>query len=103
MNPQAPKGGSLVVQLRHPHGNQSLYTFNTLNSFVLQGDGAAGIDSTFDSLMAETLDERNAFYGLVARAVRISADRLLYRFLLRPESTLSRRITPHSKGRRFFA
>jgi microcin C transport system substrate-binding protein len=86
VNPDAPKGGTLVMLPRRPHGNQNLNTFNTLNIFVLKGDGAVGVESTFDSLMVESLDERNSFYGLVARAVRISADRLTYRFLLRPEA-----------------
>jgi microcin C transport system substrate-binding protein len=86
VNPQAPKGGTIVLQLRQALGNQAFDTFNTLNIYVLKGDGAAGIPATFDSLMAGSGDEAGAMYGLLARAVRISADKLTYRFLLRPEA-----------------
>ena len=41
VNPKAPKGGTLTVQIKRASGNQSFDTFNTLNTFVLQGDGAA--------------------------------------------------------------
>ena len=86
VNPQAPKGGALVHQIKNTTGNQNFDTFDTLNIFVLRGDGAAGMDATFDSLMSGTGDEPDAMYGLLARAVRISADKLTYRFLLRPEA-----------------
>jgi microcin C transport system substrate-binding protein len=86
VNPQAPKGGTLAIQIKQTTGNQNFDTFNTLNVYVLKGDGAAGIPATFDSLMAGSSDEAGAMYGLVARAVRISPDKLVYRFLLRPEA-----------------
>jgi microcin C transport system substrate-binding protein len=86
VNPQAPKGGTIALQLRQAQGNQNFDTFNTLNVYVLKGDGAAGVPATFDSLMAGSGDEAGAMYGLLARAVRISADKLTYRFLLRPEA-----------------
>ncbi|MGO4707195.1 extracellular solute-binding protein [Microvirga sp. 2MCAF38] len=86
VNPAAPKGGTLAIQLKQGGGNQNFDTFNTLNIFVLKGDGAAGIGATFDSLMAGSGDEPDSVYGLVARAVRISKDKLTYRFLLRPEA-----------------
>ncbi|QFU17435.1 extracellular solute-binding protein [Microvirga thermotolerans] len=86
VNPAAPKGGTLAIQIRQGLGNQNFDTFNTLNVFVLKGDGAAGMTATFDSLMAASGDEPDAMYGLVARAVRVSEDKLAYRFLLRPEA-----------------
>jgi microcin C transport system substrate-binding protein len=86
VNPSAPKGGALAIQIKQTSGNQNFDTFNTLNIFVLQGDGAAGMGSTFDSLMAGSGDEPDALYGLIARNVRISDDKLTYRFLLRPEA-----------------
>jgi microcin C transport system substrate-binding protein len=86
VNPDAPKGGLLAVQLKQATGNQNFDTFNTLNPFVLKGDGAAGVDSIFDTLMAGNGDEAGSAYGLLARRVRWSADRLTYRFLLRPEA-----------------
>lgn len=86
VNPNAPKGGMLAIQIKQATGNQNFDTFNTLNIFVLRGDGAAGMGSTFDSLMAGSGDEPDALYGLVARSVRVSDDKLTYRFLLRPEA-----------------
>src|SRR5207249_10616768 len=55
--------------------NQNFLTFNSLNIFILKGDGAQGMELTFASLMARAFDEPDALYGLAARAVRISADR----------------------------
>lgn len=86
VNPAAPKGGSLVLQIRQASGNQNFDTFNTLNIYVLRGDGAAGMGSTFDTLMAGSGDEPNTMYGLVAKSVRISSDKLTYRFILRSEA-----------------
>jgi microcin C transport system substrate-binding protein len=86
VNPQAPKGGAFSHQISSTTGNQNFDTFNTLNIFVLRGDGAGGMGMTFDSLMARAADEPDSMYGLVARAVRWSEDGLTYRFLLRPEA-----------------
>ncbi|WP_054142382.1 extracellular solute-binding protein [Bosea sp. AAP35] len=86
VNPKAPKGGTLTIQIKRSSGNQSFDTFNTLNIFVLQGDGAAGMDSCFDSLMAGSGDEPGTLYGLLAKSVAVSADKLTFRFRLRPEA-----------------
>lgn len=85
-DPGAPKGGSFASQISSTVGNQNFDTFNTLNIYVLKGDGAAGMPLTFDALMSRALDEPDAMYGLVARSVRASADGLTYRFTLRPEA-----------------
>lgn len=86
VNPQAPKGGSITIQIKQAGGNQSFDTFNTLNTYVLQGDGAAGMDACFDSLMAGSADEPNTVYGLLAKSVAVSPDKLTYRFRMRPEA-----------------
>jgi microcin C transport system substrate-binding protein len=86
VNPKAPKGGVLRLQIKNSSGNQNFETFDTLHIYSFRGDGAAGMDATFDSLMAGSSDEPNSMYGLVARSVRISADKLVYRFMLRPEA-----------------
>jgi microcin C transport system substrate-binding protein len=86
VNPNAPKGGTLALQIKQSIGNQNFDTFNTLNIFVLQGDGAAGMTATFDTLMSGSGDEPDALYGLVAKSVRISDDKLTYRFIIRPEA-----------------
>ena len=86
VNPQAPRGGTLSLQIKNTSGNQNFETFDTLNIFVFKGDGAAGMDATFDTLMAGSGDEPTSMYGLVADRVRIAPDRLTYRFHLRPEA-----------------
>jgi len=89
VNPQAPKGGLLSLQITSTGGNQNFDTFDTLNIYSRKGDGAAGMSATFDSLMSGNGDEPDSVYGLLARGVRISADKLSYRFLMRPEARFS--------------
>ena len=86
INPAAPKGGtfSLIPSVRAY--NQSFFTFNSLNAFILKGEGAQGMDMTFVPLMARANDEPDAMYGLAAKSVQISADKLTYRFAMRPEA-----------------
>ena len=86
VDPHAPKGGEIRMQMTGASGNQNLYTFNTLNIFNQPGDGAAGVSASFDSLMTGSADEPDALYGLVARGVVVSPDKLTYRFLLRREA-----------------
>src|SRR2546422_2868093 len=84
VSPNAPKGGVFSHIGATRAFNQNFLTFNSLNSFILKGDGAQGMELTFASLMARAQDEPDALYGLAARAVQISPDGLTYRFLLRP-------------------
>jgi microcin C transport system substrate-binding protein len=86
VNPDAPKAGLLSLQITNTGGNQNFDTFDTLNMFSKKGDGAAGMTATFDNLMFASGDEPDSVYGLVARAVRYTQDKLTYRFLLRPEA-----------------
>jgi microcin C transport system substrate-binding protein len=84
VNPDAPKGGVFSQVGPTTLYNQNFRTFNTLNCFILKGDGAQGMELTFASLMAGAADEPDGMYGLAARAVQISPDGLTYRFLMRP-------------------
>lgn len=86
VNPNAPKGGffSLIPSVRAY--NQSFFTFNSLNAYVLKGEGAQGMDMTFATLMARANDEPDAIYGYAAKSVQISPDKLIYRFTMRPEA-----------------
>jgi microcin C transport system substrate-binding protein len=86
VNPAAPKGGlfSLIPSVRAY--NQSFFTFNSLNAYILKGEGAQGMDMTFAPLMARANDEPDAMYGLAAESVQISSDKLIYRFAIRPEA-----------------
>lgn len=86
VDPKAPKGGTFSQIGPTAAFNQSFQTFNSLNGYILKGDGAQGIELIFDSLMTRANDEPDAVYGLVAKSVAVSADGTLYRFRLRPEA-----------------
>ena len=86
VNPKAPKGGVFSQIGPNRQFNQSFQTFNSLNSFILKGDAAQGMELTFATLMVRSGDEPDAMYGLAARSVRVSDDGLTYSFTLRPEA-----------------
>ena len=86
VNTTAPKGGVFSLIPSSRAYNQSYFTFNSLNAYILKGEGAQGMDMTFAPLMARAADEPDAMYGLVAKSVQISADKTSYRFTLRPEA-----------------
>jgi microcin C transport system substrate-binding protein len=85
VDPNAPKGGVFSHIGPSRQYNQSFLTFNSLNSYILRGDAAQGIELTFASLMARAADEPDAMYGFAARAVRI-VDPTQYEFLMRREA-----------------
>jgi microcin C transport system substrate-binding protein len=87
VNPDAPKGGRFSQIGPSRQYNQNFLTFNSLNSYILKGDAAQGMELTFATLMASAGDEPDSMYGLAARAVSISDNGLTYRFLLRPEAS----------------
>ena len=97
VNVNAPKGGVFSQIGPSRQYNQNFLTFNSLNAYILKGDGAQGMQLTFASLMQPAADEPDSMYGLAARAVRISADKLTYRYLLRPEARFhdGSRLTAH--------
>jgi microcin C transport system substrate-binding protein len=82
----APKGGLFSQIGPSRQYNQSFLTFNSLNSYILRGEAAQGMELTFATLMARAQDEPDALYGLAAQAVQISPDGLTYRFLMRPDA-----------------
>jgi microcin C transport system substrate-binding protein len=86
VNPDAPKGGVFSQIGPNRQFNQSFQTFNSLNSYILKGDAAQGMELTFATLMARSGDEPDAMYGLAAQSVRISDDGLTYRFTLRSQA-----------------
>ncbi len=97
VNPTAPKGGVFSHIGPSAAFNQNFLTFNSLNTFILKGDAAQGMQLTFAGLMAGSGDEPDSLYGLAARAVRIAPDGLTYRFLMRPETRFhdGSRLTAH--------
>src|SRR5271167_1638007 len=86
VDPNAPKGGTFSQIGPDQLYNQNFLTFNSLNTFILRGDAAQGMEMTFAALMVHAGDEPDAMYGLAAAKVRRSADGLTYRFFIRPEA-----------------
>ncbi len=86
VDPNAPKGGLFSQVGSTRQYNQNFLTFNSLNSYILRGDAAQGMEMTFATLMARSGDEPDAMYGFAAQSVRISDDGLTYRFRLRPQA-----------------
>ncbi len=83
VNPNAPKGGTFSELPTSRTYNGSFLTFNSLNAFILKGEGVLGMDLTFATLMVRSGNEPDAMYGLAARSVRVSEDGQTYRFTLR--------------------
>src|SRR5246127_3268028 len=86
INPDAPKGGLFSTIPSARAYNQSFFTFNSFNAYILKGEGAQGMDMTFAPLMVRASDEPDAMYGLAAKSVWISDDKTTYRFTMRPEA-----------------
>jgi microcin C transport system substrate-binding protein len=86
VDPNAPKGGTFSQIGPDAAYNQNFLTFNSLNSFILKGDAAQGMEMTFATLLARAGDEPDAMYALAAAKVQRSADGLTYRFFIRPEA-----------------
>jgi len=86
VNPNAPTGGLLSLQITGTSGNQTFDTFDTLNIYSWKGNGAAGMSATYDTLMTANGDEPDSVYGLLAESVKVSGDKRDYRFRLRPEA-----------------
>ena len=66
VDPNAPKGGSFSQIGPDRQFNQNFLTFNSLNSYILKGDAAQGMELTFATLMVRCGDEPDAMYGLAA-------------------------------------
>ncbi|ODR95931.1 hypothetical protein AUC70_00945 [Methyloceanibacter stevinii] len=84
VDPDAPKGGAFSLI-----GWGGVTTFNSLNSFILKGDAAQGLELLFDTLMVRAMDEPDAVYGLIAESAEVADDRKSVTFYLRPEARFS--------------
>jgi len=81
-NPQAPKGGDLVLA--------GFGTFETLNPYLLKGLSAEGLGGlVFETLMEKSLDEPFSMYGLLAEDIDLAADGLSVQFRLNPKARFS--------------
>src|SRR5262249_43963795 len=77
VNPQAPKGGSVHLM--------ALGTFDNFNQIIAGAKGlfAAAAGTICDTLMAQSLDEASAYYGLIAESISYPADFASASFRLR--------------------
>ena len=78
VNPSAPKGGEVKLA--------GTGTYDSLNPFIVKGNNAPAISSTFESLMVGSLDEPQSVYGLIAKSANIAPDKSFIEFTMRPEA-----------------
>lgn len=78
VNVDAPKGGRVRLF--------SVGTFDSLNPYTFKGNATGLIGQTVDALMARSLDEASAEYGLIAEAVKMPEDFSSVTFKLRAEA-----------------
>lgn len=83
VNPDAPIGGVFSHLPGQLILNQNFNTFNSMNTFILRGDGPLQMEMTFASLMTRAYDEPDAVYGLAAEFVRHDEARRSFEFHLR--------------------
>ncbi len=80
VNPQAPKGGEIVLV---PPTRQS--NFDKYNPFTLKGSAPPALSGLlFDTLLTGTLDEPTTAYGLLARDIQVAPDKKSVTFELHP-------------------
>ena len=80
VNPSAPRRGELRLV-----SNLRVSTFDKFNPFTIKGNAPAYLSSLmFDSLLAGSLDETAAGYGLLAQDVEVGVDGLSATFRLNP-------------------
>lgn len=82
VNAAAPKGGEIRLV-----GNSRASTFDKYNPFTIRGSAPTYLATLmFDTLLAGSLDEEGAAYGLLAEDVSVTPDRLSATFRLRREA-----------------
>ena len=79
VNPQAPRGGELVLV-----PPSRVTSFDKFNPFTLKGTSAPGLGQlVFESLLVGTMDEPTTAYGLLAEDVFVATDRRSVIFKIR--------------------
>jgi microcin C transport system substrate-binding protein len=80
VNPQAPKGGELILV-----PPSRVTSFDKFNPFTLKGNAAPGLGQlVFESLLVGTMDEPTTAYGLLAEDVNVAPDKRSVIFKIRP-------------------
>ncbi len=83
VNPDALVGGMFSNVPGELIYNQNFNTFNSMNSFILRGDGPLMMETIFATLMVRAYDEPDAVYGLAAQSVRHDEEKKYFEFRLR--------------------
>ncbi|MEN8169086.1 MAG: extracellular solute-binding protein [Pseudomonadota bacterium] len=79
VNPDAPRGGELVLS--------SVGSFDSFNPYILKGINAEGLSTLmFETLMVSSMDEPFSQYGLLAEDVVLASNKLSVTFRLRKEA-----------------
>lgn len=82
VNPDAPKGGSVILSLIAQHSS-----YDKFNPFNLKGKLAPGpLELMFETLTANSLDEVNTQYGLLADDIRLAPDATWVEFHINPRA-----------------
>ena len=82
VNPDAPKGGEIVLV---PPTRQS--NFDKYNPFTLKGSAPPALSGLlFDTLLTGTMDEPTTAYGLLARDIAVAPDKKSVTFELHPQA-----------------
>lgn len=92
VNPNAPKGGEIVLV-----PPSRLSSFDKYNPFTLKGNAAPGLTQlVFESLLTGTMDEPSTAYGLLAEDITVSSDRraVTFRFARKPVFPMGSRCSP---------
>ncbi|BBM88885.1 uncharacterized protein YejA [Spirochaetota bacterium] len=75
VNPNAPKNGKVVLG--------ALGGYDNLNTFIIKGESAAGVDLIYNTLLISSLDEKSVAYGLLAERVYYDNSRTWVAFKIR--------------------
>src|SRR5690606_10239256 len=78
VNPDAPKGGTIVLEAGG--------SFDTFNPYTLKGSPAVGVGLVIETLMTSSGDEAFTEYGLIAETITVPEDRSWVEFSVRPEA-----------------
>jgi microcin C transport system substrate-binding protein len=78
VNPNAPKGGTLVVH--------AIGTYDNFHRYATRGVAAAGSESFYDRLLTASEDEVEVYYGLIAEKVEYPDDHTWIIFHINPKA-----------------
>ncbi len=76
VNPDAPKGGSVVMH--------AIGTYDNFHRYAQRGLPVAGSDTFYDTLLVGSEDETDSYYGLIAEKVEYPTDNTWIIFHLNP-------------------